>query len=245
MNNLDAFRWSLKSVLINHLLQTNSKVLFLDCDLYFYCDFQFLFDELNINNVIHTPHWFHKLPYSANSNFDLLLFSGIYNADIIGCNQSAAEVIDWWAACCEYKCEINPSKGYYVDQTYLNLMLIYFEKVKILTQRGCNVSALNFCENKRKLKEEGSVNINQKYSIIFMHFIKYLFNDFKSGKEHLRALYLKVLEDSLNKYKCYSAPYALKENSVSDSKHEASTFLLRKISNKLRLKKRDALFIKE
>ncbi|MBK9568928.1 MAG: hypothetical protein IPO53_02670 [Chitinophagaceae bacterium] len=55
--NPDHFRWALKPVFIGFLLQNGfSKVLFADPDLYFVNNFSFLFEELNRNNILLTPH---------------------------------------------------------------------------------------------------------------------------------------------------------------------------------------------
>ncbi|MDW8347193.1 MAG: hypothetical protein RML94_09575, partial [Bacteroidia bacterium] len=50
----DGLRWSPKSVLVRFLLDSYAKVLYLDCDLYFYNDYQFLLNELDTYNIILT-----------------------------------------------------------------------------------------------------------------------------------------------------------------------------------------------
>ncbi len=205
----DALRWSLKSVLASYLLDKYEKVLVLDCDLCFYNDYNFLFEELEMNNVLLTPHWRNSDPYSPHNSFDLLFYSGLFNAGFLAVNKKGKEVMDWWAMCCEYKCEINIQKGHYVDQTYLNLMPIYFENVKTLRHKGCNISEWNRTECKRTQMSNGQTWINEKYPIVFIHFTGDLVKDIKEGKEPLLTEHLNKWQESLTTYAHLSEPYRL------------------------------------
>ncbi|MBK9568930.1 MAG: hypothetical protein IPO53_02680 [Chitinophagaceae bacterium] len=56
--NLDHFRWALKPIFISYLLERNfDKVIFLDPDIFFVGEHDFLFDHLNISSMLLTPHW--------------------------------------------------------------------------------------------------------------------------------------------------------------------------------------------
>src|SRR5688500_5820465 len=100
---MDAFRWSMKPVLINYLIQKRdfSKVLFLDCDLFFYSDYQFLIDRLDHCRLLLSPHWRSSNPHVDADNFQLQLTNGLYNGGFIAASKEAVQIMDWWAMACE------------------------------------------------------------------------------------------------------------------------------------------------
>ena len=167
---LDQLRWSLKPILINYLFDLGyDKVIFTDPDTYYFSDYSFLFNELDDNDILLTPHWRGITPENNQSNFNLQFVGGLFNAGFIGVNKHAKDVMEWWAINCLYKCEKDFNNGHYVDQTYLNLMPIYFDKVKILKHQGCNVANWNqqVCE---RTERDGQVFINNRWEIVFIHF---------------------------------------------------------------------------
>jgi lipopolysaccharide biosynthesis glycosyltransferase len=202
LQNIDGFRWAMKPVLINYLLQVLDfeKVIFLDCDLYFFSDFSFFFKKLDENNILLTPHWRSSNPHVDKNNFALQYNSGLFNGGFIGVNKNATVAMDWWAKACEYICEINPSHGHYVDQTHLNLLPVFFDKVEILKHRGCNVANWNQHECKRILKADGSVRINDEYAIVFIHFTTSTIRGILNGEDPLLLSYLEKFSQSLNRY---------------------------------------------
>jgi len=77
-----SLRWSLKPLLLKHLLKHEGygKAIFLDADLFFYNDPAFLFQQLDNKDVLITPHWRSKNPSVDSGNFDWLFKGGLYNA---------------------------------------------------------------------------------------------------------------------------------------------------------------------
>ena len=172
--DMDCFRWSMKPVFMKYLIQTlgYTKIIYVDNDIHFFNDYHFLFDALDQSTVLLTPHWRSSDPHIDFSNFAILYTSGLYNGGFVGANRRALDALDWWAMACEFVCVNNPSKGHFVDQTHLNLMPIYFDDVKILKHRGCNVANWNQIECRRVKHTDNMVLINGKTPIIFIHFTK-------------------------------------------------------------------------
>ncbi len=169
-DTIDQLRWSLKPILINYFFKNGfEKVIFTDPDTYYFSDYQFLFNELDENNVLLTPHWRGMTPLNNRDNFNLQFVGGLFNAGFIAVNNKAIDIMEWWAQMCLYKCEKDFEHGLYVDQTYLNLMPIYFEKVKVLKHKGCNVANWNQVECSRQ-EIDGSILIEGKWEIVFIHF---------------------------------------------------------------------------
>ncbi len=198
--NNDRYRWSMKPVFLNYLLsQGFTKVTFLDCDIYFFGGYQFLFDLLDENNVLLTPHWRSLDPSVDSRDFSNNYTNGFYNAGFVAVNKRAANVLLWWANMCHFKCEIKLSKGFYVDQGYLSLFPMVEEKVKVIHHRGCNVASWNDIENERQVVN-GELLINGKYPVVFIHFSTQLFDRAISGVNtslngHL-IVYMKHLIDN-------------------------------------------------
>lgn len=171
-SSMDRFRWSLKPVFIKYLLQEKNydKVIFVDPDLYFFNDYDFLFDELDLFDILLTPHWRNRDPSVDPANFHANFVDGIFNAGFIGVSKNGYDAMDWWARACEYACKKDPEIGLFDDQAYLNVFPVYFRNVGILRHKGCNVANWNRVECPRIVQSDGSVLINGTYPIIFIHF---------------------------------------------------------------------------
>ncbi len=190
----DNFRWALKPVLLLYLLETGfEKVIFTDCDIYFYDDYKFLIDKLDHSDILLTPHWRCSNPLVNEPAFISLFSDGIYNAGFIGAAKSGIPALNWWAHVCHYKMETMESIGFREDQGYLNVVPVLFEKVEIIRHRGCNISAWNQ-EECRRVMVGNKVLINGEYPIVFMHYNTVLFTEILKGHD-------RMLQSYLNEYK--------------------------------------------
>lgn len=209
--DINALRWGLKPFLLHYLLDIHENVLWLDSDLFFFNDYQFLFDELKENNIILTPHWRNINPNHADKlekiNYKLLFTDGLFNAGFVGASNKAKEAIWWWATACTADCELNASKGFFADQAYLALLPVYFPKVKIIRHRGCNVSSWNTLLCERTIGENNEIMINNEYPIIFIHFTASCIEFAKNGKDPLLLNHAEKYLQTVEKYKPFSQPY--------------------------------------
>jgi hypothetical protein len=170
--NPDYFRWALKPVFIGYLLEKGfNKVLFADPDLYFTGDFNFLFTELDQNNVLLTPHWANIDPTENEDSLLAVLKGGLYNAGFVGVNKKGSEAMAWWAGLCHYKTEDLTGLGLFVDQKYLDILPVQFDKVQVIKHRGCNLASWNIDTSKRELVQS-KLMINKMYEPVFIHFAK-------------------------------------------------------------------------
>jgi len=197
---MDGFRWSMKPVLINHLLTPHSKVLYLDCDLFFYSDYSFLFEKLNSSSVLLTPHWRSSNPEADPRNFHLQYNSGLFNGGFVGANRSATPIMEWWARACEFICVKDQSRGHFVDQTHLNLLPVFFDNVEILKHRGCNVASWNRYECQRVRIASGEVLINGVYPIVFVHFTGSTIRNIIMGTDAELTMHLEKFSNTLKEF---------------------------------------------
>jgi hypothetical protein len=244
---IDRFRWSMKSVFISFLLEKKeyNKVIFFDPDIFVTNNCNFLFDELDRKDVILTPHWRPMRPFNQevygqqHINFEYLFTNGLYNAGFIGVQKKGIPLMNWWAEACYYRCEINPAKGFYDDQAYLNLFPLLSENVGIVYHRGCNVADWNISENKISLHGD-EIIVNEKHPVIFVHFTQSLIKTIQqqNGNHLLQKLLnaYTTLFESVN-----SLPFP---NRVITTKSKTHSSWFMKIKYYIRIRTRIKKFIK-
>ena len=199
---MDRFRWSMKAVFLNHLFQHEAaqKAIYVDADIYFFNPYDFLFQELDSAKVLLSPHWRSSDAVVDAANFEKNFTEGLFNGGFFGATAEAAPILDWWAQACLYECAQNRERGLYDDQKYLDLMPVFFEGVKVLRHRGCNVAEWNAVECKRTLTETGQVLINSMYPIVFIHFTSWLYRRVLGESDYLLKPLVERQVASLREY---------------------------------------------
>jgi hypothetical protein len=193
----DALRWSLKPVLMKHLLDLYDKVIYLDWDLHFYSDPGFLWNELDGSSVLLSPHWRSSRVSIDRPNFEVLLVGGLFNAGFVGANRAGIPALDHWGENCFDLCIKDFTKAMCDDQHYLNLLPVYFENVGILRHRGCNLANWNMVECERTMGKDGEVLINGEYPVIFVHFTRSTIKGILKGCDPLLRTHLQQLDERL------------------------------------------------
>jgi hypothetical protein len=198
---MDRFRWTMKPVFLRYLLECGhaEALIYVDNDICFFNDYGFLFDELDTHDILLTPHWRSSDPQADSMNFLSLYTSGLYNGGFVGVRKHAVSALEWWARACLYVCEKNPSKGQFDDQSHLNLLPIYFDNVKIIKHRGCNVANWNRVECRRVQKDD-TVLINGIDPVVFIHFTNSTIRGIVKGDDAFLGPFLKIYEERLKHY---------------------------------------------
>jgi len=201
-NDKDKLRWSLKSVFLNYLLTEYKfeRAIYVDNDICFFGDFNFLFSELAQKDVLLCPHWRCSEPAKSKSWFLVNFTDGLYNAGFIGVSDKGVAFLKWWANACLFKCAKIYRKGLFDDQKYLDFVPLLFENTGIIRHRGCNVAYWNRTENTRVVSGD-KILINGVYEIVFIHFTKELAKSIIQKKDKELSIFLDVYESSLKKYK--------------------------------------------
>lgn len=191
------FRWSMKSVFLRYLIKEKEfeKVIYVDGDIFFFNDYDFLFKELDNSNVLLTPHWRSINPDLDEVHFKILFREGMYNAGFLAINSDGVPAMEWVAKVCLYSCAKGSFEGQYFDQVYLDALPIYFDKVKIVKHRGCNVAIWNMVECERVVQNDGSVLINNEYPVIFIHFVSNILREWDILLSNYLDQYLEVLKN--------------------------------------------------
>lgn len=243
---MDAYRWSMKPVFMNYLIEERGyeKVIYLDCDLFFYNNHGFLFDLLDHDAVLLSPHWrCADHPNVDFTNFKLNFQGGIYNGGFIGIHAKGTEMMSYWANLCLAACEINFESGFYVDQKYLDILHSRFEGVGILRHRGCNVASWNLTDNQRTLNEKGEVIINNRYPLIFIHFTSGTMRSIVSGYDPLLTPYFELYSNTINKYNpkinlLKKTHQQVEQLKIKETIHTPPISLIQKLRCQLRIRTR-------
>lgn len=134
---------------------------------------------LEEGDVLLTPHILNPTGIDCFSPSEhLFLNYGIYNLGFLALNPKSRNVLsllDWWE---EKTLKIGfdrVSEGLFVDQLWINLAPIFFNKVKVLQEYGFNVAPWNLHERNsiNKVGDEYIMEDNSK--LVFYHFSSYNF----------------------------------------------------------------------
>ena len=194
--NLDNFRWSMKPVFASYLLRSGyDKIIYVDCDMFFVNDYNFLLDELDNYDILLTPHWNNRNPLINETSFLSNFTSGIFSAGFFGANKKGLNALDWWANACHFMMGEHIAIGVHDDQRYLDIFPVLFENTKIIRHRGCNIGAWNHEESERILVN-GEVLINGKYPVIFIHCEEMMISMIHRGHDPILAPYLEKYQDA-------------------------------------------------
>lgn len=246
-NNMDALRWSMKPVVMNYLLQKEyERVIYVDWDIHFFNDFNFLFEELKKCNLLLSPHWRCSDPILDLENFKLNFLDGIYNGGFVGASTGGIPALEYWAKLCIFNCEVNRNAGFYVDQRYLDLLPTRFDGIKSITHKGCNVANWNIIDCKRIRQDSGEVLINNEYPIVFIHFTNSLFKGAYLRKNDTELiLHIEKYRDTILRYSrvdiiedffekgIYINPRTEKIASVKDNKNKPKR-IIKQVYKKLK-----------
>jgi hypothetical protein len=192
----------LKSVFLLALLSNHNSVLYVDNDILFFNDFNFLFEDLQTKSILLTPHHYPSDPSKKQNWFEANYRVGLFNAGFVGASREGKASLEWWAKACLYRCEKNYWRGLFDDQKYLDLLPIIDPKCSIVRHLGCNVAAWNKDYFKTSCKDMEFL-VNEKTPLIFYHFNNYSLASFEKNDPILIA-YLDALEPYLSEENLFS-----------------------------------------
>jgi hypothetical protein len=207
----DKLRWALKPAYLLYLLLEHQEVMYIDNDVHFFSDFNFLFEELSNSNLLVTPHHYPSSPKNQQTWLEANFRLGLYNAGFIGANKDAKAALEWWSDCCLYEMKRAFWRGLFDDQKYLDLLPVLFDGVKIVKDKGCNFAAWNENQN---IKES---------QVVFIHFNRFTLLKFREEQNAYHAIY-KRYEKTLIKY---NPTYEFKPNRFDKFKLQNAIYFMK------------------
>lgn len=231
-----------------------SHIMYLDPDLVIYDHFTEIEDLVEKGmNIIITPHSCSPIDDGFVPSEIHISIYGQYNLGFLAVRNSGEtqRFLNWWHDRLMKYCYIEPEKGMFTDQLWINYAPIYFDGVHILKHLGYNVANWNFYE-RPITKINNAYYIAEKDKLKFIHFSHYKFHNpyLMSSQQNRHKIddlkYMRTLVDEyqgmliknnqaiLELVPCY---YQLmyvndrKENEQKDSLVKTSAFL--KVKNKV------------
>lgn len=172
--NIIEFNTLLKPLAFEILLKDYDQVIYLDPDIKVFNILEFS----KSHSIIITPHYTTSLnDWSKRPNdLDLLRF-GANNLGFICLNKldEANKFLDWWKNICFDYNYYEPSIGLGVDQKFIDLVPILFEKSLVLKDLGMNLAFWNIHE-RNIVKKEDDYFVNENTPLKFIHFSSFPIN---------------------------------------------------------------------
>jgi hypothetical protein len=165
---------ALKPYFANFIFQqfdTIDQLVFLDSDILLFSDLHPVYQQLEQNSIVLTPHSLSTVSEGTDFDDRVFLRSGIYNAGFFGLkrDQYAFTFLTWWMAKLRDQCFFDSKRGMFAEQLWLNLVPLYFERVSVLRHPGCNVSYWNLHEREISVTD-GRYYVNGSFELIFYHY---------------------------------------------------------------------------
>ena len=149
-------------------------IIYLDPDIQVFAPYNDLEKELELCDIIITPHFCTPLnddKWQAEEDF---LNSGLYNLGFIAIKntKNGNNMLNWWEERLRTKAYIDFKRGLFTDQIWINFVPLFFDKVKIFSNVGYNVAYWNLHERIISV-QNGNYYINEKQPLIFYHYASF------------------------------------------------------------------------
>lgn len=152
-------------------------IIYFDPDIQIFNNLILIEKYLKEDDVLLTPHLLNPISVDDLSpSENLFLNYGIYNLGFLALNprsKNTLNLLDWWE---EKTLKIGfsrVSEGLFVDQLWINLAPIFFNKVKVIYEFGFNVAPWNLHERNTINKDNDEYVMEDNSKLVFYHFSSY------------------------------------------------------------------------
>jgi len=172
--NLVEFATAMKPFFFDYLFNHYhyDKIIYFDPDICVYSSLAPIFDTLENNFVVLTPHIINLALRDEGAREEQnLLYEGTYNLGFIAlnCSPAARTIIEWWKNRLRDRCYADRFNGLHVDQKWMELIPAFFDKgVFISRHPGHNLAVWNMHERKLCQSKQSWLVDNQP--LVFFHF---------------------------------------------------------------------------
>ncbi|MDR2148972.1 MAG: hypothetical protein LBE91_21230 [Tannerella sp.] len=173
---------SIKASFFKYLMDKNPNadfIYYFDPDICTYQSLNVLNNEFEDNtDILLTPHIITPIPLDGKiPGENAFLNCGIYNLGFLGLrvlSPNSKKLLDWWEKRTLTMGFNKTQEGLFVDQIWINLVPLYFEKVKITKKMGYNVAPWNLHERHNITKiSDGNYIMPDNSKFVFYHFSSY------------------------------------------------------------------------
>ncbi|MDO6430406.1 hypothetical protein Q4E93_07405 [Flavitalea sp. BT771] len=147
-------------------------VVYLDPDISLYSPLREMEIYFLAGDIILTPHVVTPIPLDGRTPGEKLFLNyGLYNLGFLALKKShnTERFLYWWKERTYAQGYDRPAEGLFTDQLWINLVPIYFPRVKVLRHTGYNMAPWNLHE--RYLEDiGGEFRVAPKKKLVFFHF---------------------------------------------------------------------------
>jgi hypothetical protein len=146
------------------------QLIYFDPDIFICSPVDPIYDALNTNSIVLTPHCTSPNEGAPGREAHLLV-CGVFNLGFVAVSRTpeAQRFLTWWEHRCLTLGYEERWSGLFVDQKWINLVPCYFDSVHILKHPGCNVAYWNLHERHLE-KAPASWVVNDQAPLVFFHF---------------------------------------------------------------------------
>lgn len=172
--NIIEFNTAVKPFYFEFLFRTRpeiDRIYYIDPDIILYLPIDRLDQEWGDAEILLTPNLVY-LPEKTSTGELASLRHGINNLGFIGIKrgEEGFRFIDWWKERLREHCKIDKCFGVFVDQKWVDLAPLFFDKIKSVKHPGWNMAWWNLSERKL-LKTESRYAVNSPdIPLVFYHF---------------------------------------------------------------------------
>ncbi len=177
------FNTSVKASFFKYLFKANTevgKVCYFDPDIVIYHSLKIIEESLTGDDIILTPHIVSPIQADGKQpGENIFLKYGLYNLGFLGLNRNCLKngFLDWWEERILSTGFHNTLNGFFVDQLWINLVPLFFDRVKIMKDLGLNVAPWNLHERIIDNDNVFGINSNERSLFYFYHFSSFLYNE--------------------------------------------------------------------
>jgi glycosyltransferase involved in cell wall biosynthesis len=148
----------------------HDRIVFLDPDVRVYRPLAMLLDERERWRMVLTPHLIEPLEDGKRPGEREILLSGVYNLGFLALSRDAGvdAFLGWWKDRCEHDCVVDPSRGLFVDQRWMDLVPGMMDGVRILRDPTYNLAYWNLAH--RRLEGTPEAPLVNGSPLHFLHF---------------------------------------------------------------------------
>lgn len=173
--NIIELNTAVKPFYIDYFFKSGySKVIYLDPDILVYHEMGGIIQSLDNYSFILTPHFTTPIYDDFLLTEQIVLGTGIFNLGFLAIknDENGKALIGWWQKKLFKECILDLSRGYFVDQKWMNLSICHFNGYLIEKNLGLNVAHWNLHERTISNKKE-DYYVNEQWPLIFFHFSSY------------------------------------------------------------------------
>jgi len=148
-------------------------VTYFDPDIKVFAPLDDMLEKLKRFNIILTPHFTEPIQDRLLPTEKHVMSTGVFNLGFAAMRRGAEadRLNKWWMRKLRRECVLDLSRGYFVDQLWMNLAPAYFQDVLIEKHPGWNTAHWNLHE-RQVTQREGKYFVNDR-ELVFYHFSHY------------------------------------------------------------------------